>query len=207
MVTRRKIRFYASSVVGVGVALVVAACGGSSGSQSSNNASSSTPSSTNAAATSVMVKTANSSGGKFLVGPSGKALYLFDADKNGMSACSSACAKLWPPLTTTGKPGASGGAMSADLGTIRRSDGTKQVTYNGHPLYYYAGDTSPGQTAGQGLNDFGAQWWLVTPSGSAITKSVSGGSSSSSSSSGGAYSSGSSNSSSSGSSTGGGGWG
>lgn len=187
MVSRRKIRFYASSVLGVGVALVVAACGSSSNSNSSNNAASSTPSSTNASATSVMIKTANSSAGKYLVGPSGKSLYLFMADKNGKSACSGACAKIWPPLTTTGKPGASGGAMAADLGTITRSDGTKQVTYKGHPLYYYITDTKAGQTTGQGSNNFGAKWWLVSPSGAAITKSVSGGSSSSSSSSGGAY--------------------
>ena len=192
MVSRRKIRFYASSVLGVGVALVVAACGSSS-SHSSTQAASSTPSSTNASATSVMVKTANSSAGKYLVGPSGKALYLFEADKNGKSACAGACAKVWPPLTTTGKPGASGGAMSADLGTITRSDGTKQVTYKGHPLYYYAPDTGPGQTTGQGSNNFGAKWWLVAPSGAAITKAVSGGSSSSS-----GYSGGSSTSSSSG---------
>lgn len=200
MVSRRKIRFYASSVLGIGVALVVAACGSSSSSHSSNKASSSTPSSTNAAATSVMVKTANSSAGKYLVGPNGHALYLFMADKHGKSACSGACAKLWPPLTTTGKPAAAGGAMSADLGTITRSDGTKQVTYKGHPLYYYAADTGAGQTTGQGSNQFGALWWLVAPSGSAITKSVSGGSSSSSSSSG-SSSGGSSTSSS------GGGWG
>ena len=82
--------------------------------------------------------------------------------------------------------------MSADLGTITRSDGTKQVTYKGHPLYYYAADTSPGQVTGQGSNSFGAKWWLVAPSGAAITKSASGGSSSggsSSSSSGGSSSS------------------
>jgi predicted lipoprotein with Yx(FWY)xxD motif len=206
MVSRTKIRFYASTVLGVGLALVLAACGSSSSSNSSKSAASSTPSSTNAAATSVMVKTANSSAGKYLVGPNGKALYLFMADKNGKSACSGACAKVWPPLTTTGKPGVSGGAVAADLGTITRSDGTKQVTYKGHPLYYYVSDTSPGQTTGQGSNNFGAKWWLVAPSGAAITKSVSGGSSSSSSSSGGGYSGGSSTSSSGGSSSGGG-WG
>jgi predicted lipoprotein with Yx(FWY)xxD motif len=147
-----------------------------------------------------MVKTAHSSAGTYLVGPNGHALYLFEADKQGKSNCSGACAKVWPPLTTTGKPGASGGAMSADLGTITRSDGTKQVTYKGHPLYYYVTDTSAGQTTGQGSNNFGAKWWLVAPSGAAITKSVSGGSSSSNSSSG-PYSSGSSTSSSSGGSS------
>src|SRR5437763_2924214 len=140
MVSRRRIRFYASSVLGVGVALVVAACGSSSSNNSSTHAARYTPASTNASATSVMVKTAHGSVGTYLVGPSGRALYLWMGDKNGMSACSGACAKVWPPLTTSGKPGASGGAMSADLGTISRSDGTKQVTYKGHPLYYYSGD-------------------------------------------------------------------
>ena len=183
MLSRRKIRFYAGSVLGVGVALVVAACGSSSN-NSSTHAASSTPASTNASATSVMVKTAHGSAGTYLVGPSGKALYLFMADKNGKSVCSGACAKVWPPLTTTGKPGASGGAMAADLGTISRSDGTKQVTYKGHPLYYYSADTSAGQTTGQGSNQFGGLGWRVAPSGSAITKSASGGSSSTSSSSG-----------------------
>ena len=191
MASRSKIRLFTSSVLGVGIALVVAACGSSSNSNTSNNAANSTPSPTNASATSMMVKTAHSSAGSYLVGPSGKALYLFDADKSGKSACSGACAKVWPPLTTTSKPTAGGGAVSADLGTITRSDGTKQVTYKGHPLYYYAADTGPGQTTGQGSNNFGAKWWLVAPSGAAITQSVSGGSSSSSSSSsGGAYSGG-----------------
>ena len=199
MLTRKRIKYYASTVLGVGVALVVAACGSSSSHHSSTHAASSTPAATNASSTTLMVKTAHGSAGTYLVGPSGKALYLFEADKNGKSACSGACAKIWPPLTTTGKPAAGGGAMSADLGTITRSDGTKQVTYKGHPLYYYAADTGPGQTTGQGSNNFGALWWLVAPSGAAITKSASGGSASSSSSS--SSSGGSSTSSS------GGGWG
>ena len=184
MVSRSRIRIYASSVLGVGVALAVAACGGSSSSHSSKHAANSTPASTNASATSVMVKTAHSSAGSYLVGPNGKTLYLWVADKNGKSVCSGACAQVWPPLTTTGKPGASGGAMSADLGTITRSDGKKQVTYKGHPLYYYVSDTRPGQITGQGSNNFGAKWWLVAPSGAAITKSVTAKSSSGGSSSG-----------------------
>jgi predicted lipoprotein with Yx(FWY)xxD motif len=181
----RRTRLYASAVLAIAVALVVAACGSSSSSStSSKHAASSTPVSTNASATSVMVKTAHSSLGTILVGPNGKTLYLFELDKQGKSNCSGACASIWPPLTTTGKPGASGGAMAADLGTVTRSDGTKQVTYKGHPLYYYAADNSPGKTTGQGLNQFGAKWWVVAPSGAAITKSGSGGKSSSSSSSG-----------------------
>ena len=181
--------------------VVLAACGSSSSSITTKHAAATSSNgysaSSNASATtskasgsSVMVKTTKGSKGTYLVGPNGHALYLWVADSNGKSNCSGACAKFWPPLTTTGKPGASGGAMAADLGTIMRSDGKKQVTYKGHPLYYFAEDTSPGLTAGQGNNGFGAKWWLVAPSGAAITTS----SSSSSSSSGG-------------SSSGGGGWG
>jgi predicted lipoprotein with Yx(FWY)xxD motif len=97
------------------------------------------------------------------------------ADAMNKSSCSSACAQLWPPVTASGKPTASAGVSAADLGTIKRSDGSEQVTYKGHPLYYYAPDKSAGSTTGQGTNSFGAKWWLVAPSGSAIT---SGGSSS-----------------------------
>lgn len=195
-------KFRIASVLAAAVAaLAIAACGSSSSSshKSSTHAASSTPSPTNASAASVMVKTARGSLGTYLVGPSGRALYLWVADSKNKSVCSGSCAKFWPPLTTTGKPGASGGAMAADLGTTTRSDGKKQVTYKGHPLYYFAEDTSPSMTKGQGSNGFGAKWWLVSPSGAAITKS----SSSSGSSGGGGSSSGGGG----GSSSGGGGWG
>src|SRR5581483_3160305 len=84
---------------------------------------------------------------------------------------SGACAQAWPPLTAKGKPSVSGGASAVQLGTTIRSGGARQVTYMGHPLYYYAGDSSKGQVNGQGSNQFGAKWWLVAPSGSAITTS------------------------------------
>jgi predicted lipoprotein with Yx(FWY)xxD motif len=116
-------------------------------------------------------------------------------DSAGKSACSGACAGAWPPLPASGTVTASGGVKAAGLGTITRSDGTKQATYDGHPLYYFSGDSGPGQDSGQGSDGFGAKWWLVAPSGSAITSSVtiSGGASSSapspaaSASSGGGY--------------------
>ena len=76
-------------------------------------------------------------------------------------------------MTTTGSATASGGAKASDLGTITRSDGTKQVTYDGHPLYYFAGDSGPGTATGQGSDWFGAKWWLVAPTGSDVTASVS----------------------------------
>jgi predicted lipoprotein with Yx(FWY)xxD motif len=168
--TRTSFRTGAAAAL-LGVALLVAGCGSSSPKAST---AATTTATTTAAANSI--GTATGADGTYLVGPSGKALYLFDADKNGKSACSGACASAWPPLTVSTTPAVSGGAMSADLGTITRSDGSKQVTYNGHPLYYFAGDSGPGTTSGQGSDDFGADWWLVSTSGAAITKSASSGS-------------------------------
>ncbi len=115
------------------------------------------------------VSVAHSSLGSILVaGPKQKTVYLFVADKGPSSTCSSACAEVWPPVITTGTPKAAGGANAADLGTITRSDGTKQVTYKGHPLYYYVGDGTSGETSGQAINPFGAPWYVLTPSGSEV---------------------------------------
>jgi predicted lipoprotein with Yx(FWY)xxD motif len=109
--------------------------------------------------------------GKILVNSKGVTLYLFEKDKKGKSACSGACAKAWPPLLTKGKPKASGGASAAKLGTTKRSDGTTQVTYNGHPLYTFIMDAKkPGRTAGQGIDAFGAEWYVVGTNGKAIEK-------------------------------------
>ena len=119
-------------------------------------------------------------------------MYLWAADSMNKSACSGACAGAWPPVTTTGKVTVADGAKAADLGTITRSDGTKQVTYSGHPLYYFAGDSGPGQTNGQGSDSFGAKWWLVAPAGAKITVADAAASAGSSSSTAPASSSGSS---------------
>jgi predicted lipoprotein with Yx(FWY)xxD motif len=107
----------------------------------------------------------------YLTGASGRALYLWVADSNGQSACMGACAKAWPPLVSSSTPTVSGGVSASDLGTTTRPDGTKQVTYKGHPLYYFIADPTAGTTRGQGNNGFGAKWWLVSPSGTAITAS------------------------------------
>jgi predicted lipoprotein with Yx(FWY)xxD motif len=78
-------------------------------------------------------------------------------------------------VVTTSAPTAGGGVQASDLGTTTRADGAKQVTYNGHPLYYFVGDSGAGMLNGQGSNGFGAKWWLVAPSGSAITTAGSSG--------------------------------
>lgn len=108
--------------------------------------------------------------GVHLTNAHGRTLYMFAADTRHRSHCRGTCATYWPPLLTGGAPVAGGAAKAAKLGTIRRRDGSRQVTYAGHPLYLYLGDTKAGQTNGQGSLAFGARWWLVAPSGKAITK-------------------------------------
>ena len=152
------------------VAVTIAACGGSSSSSGSPYAAAKKP--TPAAKTSggTSVALASSKLGRILVDNQGRTLYLFEADKGAMSACDSACASVWPPLTTTGKPAAASGVSAAMLGTTKRGDGTSQVTYNGHPLYTFAGDGGAGQTSGQGLDDFGAEWYVLSGAGQKIEK-------------------------------------
>jgi predicted lipoprotein with Yx(FWY)xxD motif len=124
-------------------------------------------------ASSVTVQTRTGPLGSFLADGSGRALYLFASDTSSASTCSGACAAAWPPLTAKGPVSATGGAASSDVATITRQDGAKQVTYAGHPLYYFAGDEAAGDTEGQGVDGFGALWWLVAPSGQKITNTAS----------------------------------
>jgi predicted lipoprotein with Yx(FWY)xxD motif len=119
-----------------------------------------------------MITTASASGMTFLTDGNGHAVYLWVKDTGDASQCSGACAGAWPPVT--GTPTAGGSVKASDLGTITRSDGTKQVTYDGHPLYYFAGDSAAGQANGQGSDSFGAKWWLVSPAGADVTATVSG---------------------------------
>jgi predicted lipoprotein with Yx(FWY)xxD motif len=159
-------RLFSLAALAVVSALVLAACGGSSygGSKTPSSASSApaTPSAT------TVVSAKSSSLGTFLVDAKGRTLYLWDADHGAMSTCNGECAQDWPPLTTKGAPKAGAGVKASLLGTSKRSDGTEEVTYAGHPLYYYAGDTAAGQTTGQGSAAFGAPWWVVTPGGKAL---------------------------------------
>jgi predicted lipoprotein with Yx(FWY)xxD motif len=96
-------------------------------------------------------------------------VYLFEGDAGSSSTCTGACVSVWPPVT--GNATASAGAMSADLGTITRADGTKQVTYKGHPLYFYARDGDKGDAYGEGLKSFGSDWYALAPSGNKVDKS------------------------------------
>jgi predicted lipoprotein with Yx(FWY)xxD motif len=161
MTRSRPIHLVASAAVIPLVALAVAACGGGGA------ATAATPkTSTGASATIGVAKT---SLGSILVNSTGRTLYLFKADVGTKSACTGACATAWPPLLATGKPIAGTGLTASKLGTITRSGGSQQVTYNGHPVYEFIKDQKPGQTTGQGVTAFGAAWFALSPSGSQIS--------------------------------------
>jgi predicted lipoprotein with Yx(FWY)xxD motif len=106
--------------------------------------------------------------GMVLVDGSGRTLYLFEKDQPNQSTCAGTCAAAWPVDHSSGTPKTGSGVQASLLGTINRSDNTTQVTYNGHPLYYYSGDSQAGQQNGQGLNAFGAAWYVVAPAGGKV---------------------------------------
>ena len=106
-----------------------------------------------------------SSYGRILFDGRGFVLYGFTRDRRGSSRCRAACAKAWPPYVVKTRPRAGKGVAGAHLGTIRRAGGRLQVTYFGHPLYYYVGDTSPGQILCQNVTEYGGIWRVVRPSG------------------------------------------
>ena len=171
----------AISVLAIGAVLAVSGCGGSDNSESGGGyggrgetgstqavkSETSGGGNTEGAAGTVAVAD-NPELGALLVNADGFTLYDFHKDKGGKSACYGACAGTWPPLITDGKPQAIKGAMPAKLGTTKRTDGTVQVTYAGHPLYWFSGDTAAGDTNGEGLTDFGGAWYAVSPAGKAV---------------------------------------
>jgi predicted lipoprotein with Yx(FWY)xxD motif len=164
--TRSKLRGLLSAVVVVPVvALAAAGCGSSN--------STSTATANTGGGHSATVNVANTSLGKILVDSQGRTLYLWEKDSGEKSACSGGCATAWPPLRASGKPTVSGGAKASLIGTIPRSDGQPQVTYNGHPLYGFEGDSKAGDINGQGNTEFGALWYVVSPTGATITTAAS----------------------------------
>lgn len=147
------------------LSLITAACGGYGSSTTSTTVGSSGSSS----ATSKVSASYNAAlGQKILVDSSGRTLYLFEKDAGGKSLCTGGCASAWPPLLTKGKVQAGAGISASLLGTIKRGNGDMQVTYNGHPLYTFSGDSSSGQTNGEGSKAFGARWYVVSSLGSAV---------------------------------------
>jgi predicted lipoprotein with Yx(FWY)xxD motif len=154
-------RLIALAIPLAAVAVVAAGCGGG-GSGSTYGGAAKPAAAKTAGGAAVALRTTQL--GPTLVDSQGRTLYLFEKDKTP------ACASIWPPLTTNGKPQAQAGISAAKLGTTKRNDGKLEVTYAGHPLYYYVPDTKPGQLSGEGLDQFGAVWDAVAPSGKGIDK-------------------------------------
>jgi predicted lipoprotein with Yx(FWY)xxD motif len=151
----------------VPAALIAAAC-----SSTSSTAPSSPPSHASAAASGgpaaaegTTIKIAHTSVGTVLTDGKGITVYLCEKDTGTKPTCYGACAAAWPPVLTTSTPEAAAGARAALLGTAKRTDGKMQVTYAGHPLYYFFQSTKPGQVNGQGVNAFGAHWDAIRPTG------------------------------------------
>ena len=164
-------RLFSLAALAVAGAMVLAACGGAGTSSLSGSAAgygAPTAGSAGGSGAASVVGTKTGSLGTFLVDGKGRALYLWEADHGSTSTCTGACAQAWPPLTITGPPKASGAVRGSLLGTTKRADGSREVTYAGHPLYLFAGDSRAGQTTGQGSTAFGAPWWVVTPAGKAL---------------------------------------
>jgi predicted lipoprotein with Yx(FWY)xxD motif len=148
------------------LALVAAACGGTASTATASPAASPSPSPA-ATGTKIAVAT-NAKLGQILVDGNGMTVYLFVKDTGTASTCYTSCAAIWPPVVTTGAPQAGTGADASLLGTTTRTDGKVEVTYAGHPLYYFVQDKATGDATGQGINGFGGLWWVVTASGAAM---------------------------------------
>ena len=152
----------------VAVAFMAAACAGGSTTAGSGNGNAPAPAAPTSASQSsgaAMVKSESGTAGTFLADQSGRTLYIFTQDNGTTSSCYGACATAWPPMLTTGSVGVSGAATASNLGTTKRTDGTTQVTYAGHPLYYFQADSNPGMTKGQGFQNV---WYMLSPSGTMI---------------------------------------
>ena len=152
-----------AAMVLVAAALLAAACGGSSPGSGGTSGASSSPASSGSA-----LKTTQISGVTVLTNAKGFTLYWFVPDTSTKSNCNGSCAQIWPPVTG---PATAGAGVTGKLGTITRSDGSTQATYDGHPLYTYTADTAPGQANGNGINASGGVWHEVTASGAAASAS------------------------------------
>ena len=165
-----------------GVALLAAACGSTGTTGSVYGGSGSSTGSTGAGTSSggkaygvpppatgaLSVKVGMSGLGSFLIDGQGRTLYLFTRDSGGTSSCTGGCTSVWPPVTSPTAVQAGSGASASLLGTTS-GGGQMQITYNGHPLYYYVGDIKPGDTNGEQLNQFGGLWYAVSPSGMQVS--------------------------------------
>jgi predicted lipoprotein with Yx(FWY)xxD motif len=169
----RRIRVLIAAAALLAIAAIAAGCGSSANSSPYSSGSYDSPaarSAPNGAAGAVKIGVGDSALGRILADNMGSTLYVFEKDKGRASTCYGACASVWPPVTIKGKPTAVDGALARMLGSTKRKDGELEVTYNGHPLYRYVGDAQRGDTKGEGLNQFGAGWYVVAPSGNKIDR-------------------------------------
>lgn len=164
------------TVTALAVTLIAASCGSSSSrvtaspaSTASAGATAAPAQATGVAAAAATVAVGDSRLGRIVVDGLGRTLYLFVPDRGTTSTCYGACAVRWPPFLTSGAPRAGTGASASLIGTTKRTDGTVEVTYNSHPLYYWVGDSKPGDVTGQAINDSGGLWYVLNPAGNAIT--------------------------------------
>ena len=148
------------------LALALAACGSDS---SSSSATTAAPAAATATSTAATVDVGSTNLGSILVDAQGRTLYLFQADSGMTSACTGSCAVAWPPLRADSQATVANGIDPSLLGTTQRTDGSPQVTYNGHPLYTFVKDTGTGQTNGEGVNAFGGLWYALSPTGDQVT--------------------------------------
>jgi predicted lipoprotein with Yx(FWY)xxD motif len=160
-------RSLSGAAAALAAALLLAACGGGTGSYGSTGSGSTAPSTHTKAASSGAITTGKTSAGTVLVDPRGQTLYAFAADSPGTSNCAGSCASYWPPEPAPDSLTPAAG-VTAKLSSIKRSDGSRQLTVNGWPAYTYAGDSGPGQATGQGEDLSGGRWWVLAPSGSQI---------------------------------------
>lgn len=159
--SRVRLSFGVLTLVLAAVVVVVLATGGGS-----------SPKAQPAAAPSSAISLKQTGLGPTLVDANGRTLYLFEGDRPNVSTLSAAGQAVWPPFVSATKPRALTGTVGGQIGTIAGASGTAQITYNGHPLYYYVGDHGAGQTHGQGLNEFGALWYALGRNGTAITSAA-----------------------------------
>jgi predicted lipoprotein with Yx(FWY)xxD motif len=168
---RNRLRMLPALLAIAAAVAVLAACS-SSGTSSTSGSTTDSGTSSPPAATAGSLKTANIGGVRVLTNARGLTLYSFAPDTPTTSRCNGTCAQNWPPVQ--GRAIAPG--VTGPFGILRRSDGSTQATFEGHPLYTFVGDTVPGQAKGNGLNAFGGLWHEVTTSGSAPAASSSSGS-------------------------------
>jgi predicted lipoprotein with Yx(FWY)xxD motif len=173
-----RLSLIALAATAAGLAVAVAGCGSSGGDTTTTGTGAEAATSAPSGGTATVAVADNPDLGQILVDSHGRTVYLFEKDEADESYCSGACTQEWPPLTTAGSPKAGNGVDAGKLDTVKRDDGSTQVVFDGHPLYLYAGDKMPGDATGNELDEFGAEWYALQPSGQNAEGETGGGSSS-----------------------------